>query len=47
MVYAQLRIHPREWDVQSSQGFWDANGSANLGQTTRPSDSEQKRESAE
>ena len=27
---------PREWDAQSSPGFWDINRSPNLGQMTRP-----------
>ena len=43
MVYAQLIICPGEWDAQISQGFWDTNGSSNLGQTTRPSDSRKKK----
>ena len=42
MVYAQPRICPGEWDAQTSQGFWDINGSPNLGPTTRPSDCQQK-----
>ena len=41
--YAQLRTHPGEWDAQSSLGFWDTNKSPNLGQTTKPSDSQQKK----
>ena len=43
MVYAQTRIYLREWDVQSSLGFWDTNGSHNLGQMSRPRDSRQKK----
>ena len=30
------KIRPEQWDVQTSLGFWDTNGSPNLGQTTRP-----------
>ena len=33
MVYAQPRIRPWKWDAQNSLGFWDKNGSSNLGQT--------------
>ena len=43
MVYAQPGIGLREWDAQSSMGFWDINGSPNHGQTTRPCDSQQKK----
>ena len=43
MIYAQPRISPRKWDVQNSLGFWDTNGSPNLGQKTRPSDSKKKK----
>ena len=42
MVYVQLRIRPRKWDVQNSLEFWDTNRSRNLGQTTRPSDYQQQ-----
>ena len=35
IVYAQHRICPRKWDAKSTLGFWNANGSPNLGQTTR------------
>ena len=38
MVYAQNRIRPREWDVQSSLGFKDTNRSPNPGYKTRPCD---------
>ena len=34
----------KEWDAQISLGFWDTIGSPNLGQTTKLSDSQQKRE---
>ena len=43
VVYAQPSICPEEWDAQCSLGFWDKNGSPNLGQTTRQSDSQQKK----
>ena len=43
IVYAQLRICPGEWDAQNSPGFWDTNGSLNLGQTAIPRDSPQKK----
>ena len=43
MVYAQIRIHPGKWDAQTSLGFWDTNRSPNLGQTTRPSNKQQKK----
>ena len=39
MVHAQ----PRKWDEQNSLGFWDTNGSSNLGQTTKPSNSQKKK----
>ena len=42
-MYAQPRIRPAKWDSQTSLRFWDINGSLNLGQTTRPSDSQQKK----
>ena len=38
VVHAQPRIRPGEWDEQISLGFWDTNGSSNLGQTTIPRD---------
>ena len=41
---AQLGIRPGEWEAQTSLRFWDTNGSLKLGQTTRPSDSQQKGE---
>ena len=43
MVYAQTRICPGEWDTQNSLGFSDTNRSLDLGQMTRPSDSQQKK----
>ena len=36
-----------EWDAQTSPGFWDTNGSPNLGQTTRPYNQEKKENLAE
>ena len=36
MVYAQPRIHPGKWDVQTSQDVLHTNGSPNPCQTTRP-----------
>ena len=36
MVYAQFRICPVNWDEQTLLGFWNTNGSLNLGQRTRP-----------
>ena len=44
MIYAQSRISPGKWDAQTSRGFWDTKRSPNLAQTTRFSDSQQKRE---
>ena len=44
-IHAQLRIYPGKWDAQSSLGFWDTNGSPNLGQTSRPCDSHKKKNS--
>ena len=43
MVYDQPSICPREWDAQNPMGFWHANGSPNLGQTTRPYNNQQKK----
>ena len=43
MFYAQSMICPGEWEAQTSPSFWDTNGSCNLGQTTRPSDNQQKK----
>ena len=42
MVYVQPRICPGEWDTQTPMGFWDINGSPNLGQTTRPYNNQQQ-----
>ena len=44
MVYAQPGIRPRKWDAQSSLGFWDTDGSSNLGRTTRPCESQQQQQ---
>ena len=43
IVFAQPWIHPGKWDAQNSLGFSDTNGSSSLGQTTRPSDCQQKK----
>ena len=43
MVYAQSGICPGEWDTLTALGFWDTNGSPNLSQITRPSDSKKKK----
>ena len=42
MVYAQPGIHSWEWDIQTSQGFGNTNGSPNLDQMSRPSNGQQK-----
>ena len=49
MVYEQPRICIRKWYTKNSLGFWDKNRSPSLGQTTRPTDSQQqkKREPAD
>ena len=41
--YAQPRICPRESNARNYMGFWGTNWSPNLGETTRPSDNQQKR----
>ncbi len=43
MVHAQPRICPGEWDAQIPLGFWDTNGSPNLGQTTKLYNDRQKK----
>ena len=43
MIYAQPRIHPGEWDSQTSLGSWDTNRSSNIGLLTGSSDNQQKR----
>ena len=40
MVCAQPKIYPGKWDT-NFLGFWDKNGSPNLGQTSRPNHSQQ------
>ena len=40
VVYALPRIRSRKWDAQNSLEFWDTNESPNIGQMTRPSDSQ-------
>ena len=38
-------MHNPEWNTQkNSLGFWDTNGSSNVGQTTRPTDSQQQQQ---
>ena len=36
MVCAQHRISPGKWDSKTLLGFWDTDGSSNIGQTIRP-----------
>ena len=43
MVYAQPGVRHGKWDAETSMRFWDINWSPNLGQTTRPGDSQQKK----
>ena len=43
MVYAQPKIDTKKWDAQNSLGFRNTNWPYNLGQTTRPGDSQQKK----
>ena len=43
MVWHDLGLNPGLPDAQNSLGFWDTNGLPNLDQTTRPSDSQQKK----
>ena len=43
MVYAQPSICPVKWNAQIPLGFWDTNGSPNLGQMTRPSNNQQQK----
>ena len=42
MIYIQPSIYPGKWDAQTPQGFWDTNGSLNLGQTTGPYNNQQQ-----
>ena len=44
MVYVQPKICPGKWDVQTPLGFWDRNGSPDLGQMIRPCNNQQKKE---
>ena len=46
VVFAQPEIHSGEWNALTSLGFGVTNCSPNLGQTTRSSDNQQKREPA-
>ena len=43
MLYAQPIISPGQWDTQTAMGFWDTNGSLNLGQTTKPYNNQLKK----
>ena len=43
MVSAPPSICPGEWDAQNPLGFWDTNGSANLGQMAKPYNNQQKK----
>ena len=43
IVYAQPRVYPGEWDAQTPLGFWDTNGSLNLGQMTKFSNNHQEK----
>ena len=43
MLHAHPRICPGEWDAHTPLGFWDTNGSLNLGQTTRPNNNQQQK----
>ena len=47
MVYGIPRIRTGKGDMQTSLGFGDTNGSPNLGQTTRPIDSQKKKKEKE
>ena len=47
MVYAQSRFRSGKLDAQTPPGFWDTNESSNLSQSTRLSDSEQKKKKRE
>ena len=44
MIYTQHRFCPGEWDAQTPLGFWDTNGSPNLGQTTWPYNNQQQQQ---
>ena len=46
MLYAKNRICPGESDTQNSLVFWVTNRSSNLCQTSRPFDSQKKKEEA-
>ena len=43
MVCAQTKIQPKEWDAHNSLWFWYTNSSLSFDQTTRPSNSKQKK----
>ena len=43
MVHAQPAIRPEEYEARNSLEFGESNGSPNLGQMTRPIDSQQRK----
>ena len=43
MVYAQPNICLEDWDTSSPMEFWHTHGSPNFGQTTRPYNKKQKK----
>ena len=43
MVITQLKICPGKWDAQTPLGFWDTNGSTNIGQMTTAYNNQQKK----
>ena len=43
MVYAQPNICPGEWDTQTPLGFWDTDGSPNLGPMTKRNNNQLKK----
>ena len=44
ILYEQFRIYPGKYDAQIPLGFWDINGSPNIGQTTRPHSNQQQQQ---
>ena len=44
MVYAQPRKRPGKWDTQSLLGCLNRNGSFNVDQTSKPSDSQKQKQ---
>ena len=43
MIFEESNISPGEWGTQFFMGFWDTNGSPNLGQTTRHYNNQQQK----